>query len=222
VPTVIALAVYFCFADLILISQCLYYNVRNSRRERKISQLSTATEDSAEQPLLSRQNTTSTAGSRRRRTSSLGLPGSHRRSSAARRDSLEPIFEESTGTAAWLKNSIFVLLVCLAGSLGWVIAWRSGVWHPTPEHAGPIGDRDMAFAGQVLGYISALCYLGYALLVHFGKEIVNQVQSKDTADYQEPTRSFLRGPVTPLLPSLSAGESHLWRRSECSCPNSHA
>ena len=33
VPTVIALAIYFCFADLILISQCLYYNILNARKE---------------------------------------------------------------------------------------------------------------------------------------------------------------------------------------------
>lgn len=157
VPTVIALAVYFCIADLILITQCLYYNIINARRVRKISQLSTATEDSAEQPLLSRSSTTSPITSRRR--SSIGLPGSHRRSSA-RRDSLTPILEESSGRAGWIKNSLAVFLVCLAGAVGWAIAWKTGVWHPTPEHAGPIGDGDVQMAGQVLGYMSAVAYLG--------------------------------------------------------------
>ncbi|KAF2430695.1 PQ-loop-domain-containing protein [Tothia fuscella] len=155
VPTVIALAVYFCIADLILISQCLYYNTINARRMRKISQMSTATEDSAEQPLLRRDTNENS-----RRRSSLGLPGSHRRSSVSRRDSLTPILEESSGNAAWLKNGMAVMLVCLAGTIGWVMAWKSGVWHPTPEHAGPIGDRDMQLGGQVLGYISAVAYLG--------------------------------------------------------------
>ncbi|KLU82940.1 hypothetical protein MAPG_02007 [Magnaporthiopsis poae ATCC 64411] len=31
-PTAVALATYFCFADLILITQCLYYNALNARR----------------------------------------------------------------------------------------------------------------------------------------------------------------------------------------------
>jgi hypothetical protein len=91
----------------------------------------------------------------------MGLPGSHRRSSAERRDSLTPILEESIGRAAWIKNTGAILAVCAAGSVGWVIAWKSGAWHPTPKHAGPIGDKDMVFGGQVLGYISAICYLGY-------------------------------------------------------------
>ncbi|KAH0255756.1 hypothetical protein KCU91_g17321, partial [Aureobasidium melanogenum] len=37
VPTVIALAIYFCFADAVLLSQCFYYNTLNARRERKRS-----------------------------------------------------------------------------------------------------------------------------------------------------------------------------------------
>jgi hypothetical protein len=90
----------------------------------------------------------------------MGLPGSHRRSSAERRDSLTPILEESIGRAAWIKNTVAVFAVCVAGSVGWAIAWKSGVWHPTPEHAGN-DDKGMVFGGQILGYISAVCYLGY-------------------------------------------------------------
>jgi hypothetical protein len=190
VPTVIALAVYFCIADTILISQCVYYNVINARRHRKISHLSTATEDSAEQPLLSRVNTNDSR--RRRRRSSIGLPGSHRRSSAARRDSLTPILEEGRGTAAWIKNSFAVFLVGLAGTAGWVIAWKSGVWHPTPEHAGPIGDKDMQLGGQVLGYISAVAYLGYVYtVVEMLSSVANRFQCADTPDHQESTRPLL-------------------------------
>lgn len=33
-PTAIALATYFCIADMILISQCLYYNAKNAARRR--------------------------------------------------------------------------------------------------------------------------------------------------------------------------------------------
>ena len=49
VPTVIAIAIYFCFADLILISQCIYYNMKNARRSQKAL---LRAEDRAESPLL--------------------------------------------------------------------------------------------------------------------------------------------------------------------------
>lgn len=150
VPTVTALAVYFCFADLVLISQCLYYNIINSRRDRKLSQLSSGTEGSAEEPLLSR-----------RRRSSIGLPGSHRRSSASRRESsLAGIVEEGTGRKAWIKNTVSISLVCLAGTAGWAIAWQSGVWKPQPELEDQVGGTPSPVGAQILGYASAICYLG--------------------------------------------------------------
>jgi hypothetical protein len=40
-----------------------------------------------------------------------------------------------------------------------VIAWQSGVWQPTPI-AEPETPGDTAAWAQVLGYISAICYLG--------------------------------------------------------------
>jgi len=162
VPTVIALAVYFCFADFVLITQCVYYNVINARRQRKLSQLSARTDDSAEQPLLSRSNSN--------RRNSIGLPGSHRRKSSAasrrhrdsihRRESgLESILEEDTGVRAWLKNTMSVLAVCTAGTFGWAIAWKTGVWSPAPPED-DAGSTSMVLGAQILGYFSALCYLG--------------------------------------------------------------
>jgi hypothetical protein len=161
VPTVTALAVYFCFADLILISQCVYYNIINARRDRKLSQLSAESTDSAEQPLLRRS--TSYESGRRRRRSSMGLPGSHhRRSSASRRQSsLAAIVEEGEGNVAWFKNSMSIFLVVAAGTAGWAIAWRSNVWHPAPEESGDDGQSGhVALGAEILGYISAVCYLG--------------------------------------------------------------
>lgn len=154
VPTVTALAVYFCFADLILISQCLYYNIANARRDRKFSAMSSGTEGSVEEPLLAR-----------RRRSSIGLPGSHRRSSASaisrrRRSSLASIVEEGTGRKAWFKNTVSIFLVCLAGTAGWAIAWQSGVWRPTPEQDDQVGGTPSPLGAQILGYASAVCYLG--------------------------------------------------------------
>ncbi|KAF1940778.1 PQ-loop-domain-containing protein [Clathrospora elynae] len=149
VPTVIALAIYFCFADLILISQCVYYNIKNSRRERKVSTRST---DSAEAPLLGRRD-----------SSNIGLPGSHRRDSAASRrrraSSLPAIMDVEEGGTEWIKNSLSIIGVCVVGAAGWAIAWKTGVWVPQPTHEEAGGD-DIALGAQILGYASAICYLG--------------------------------------------------------------
>lgn len=159
VPTVIALAIYFCFADSILISQCVYYNVVNSRRKRKASEQSTDTEDSAETPLLGRVNS---------RNDSIGLPGSHRRSTAEsrrrtserRRDSLADIVGEGRGgSREWIKNTLSVIAVCAAGAIGWVVAWKTGAWKPAVD-SGVADNEGMAVGAQVLGYASAVAYLG--------------------------------------------------------------
>jgi solute carrier family 66 (lysosomal lysine-arginine transporter), member 1 len=153
VPTVIALAVYFCFADLILISQCVYYNVINARKARRKSARSTNTQDSAEQPLLGRRD-----------SSNLGLPGSHRRKSSAasrrrRASSLPSIGEDAEASSGWTKNTISIIGVCVVGAAGWAIAWSTGVWVPTPTEDDSTGS-EIALGAQVLGYASALCYLG--------------------------------------------------------------
>jgi hypothetical protein len=153
VPTVTALAVYFCFADLILISQCLYYNILNARKARKTSTRSNATSDSVEQPLLGRRD-----------SSNLGLPGSHRRKSSAqsrrRASSVPSIGEDAAGTSSeWVKNTISIIGVCIVGAAGWAIAWRTGVWVPTPTEDENSG-VEIALGAQILGYASAICYLG--------------------------------------------------------------
>lgn len=156
VPTVVALAIYFCIADFVLISQCLYYNNLNARAR----QLSTSSAISdAEEPLLGR----------RRSNDSTGLPGSHRRASANRRAShtSEPLSkileEEEAGRGAWLKNTLSIVLVIAAGAAGWVIAWRSGVWTPTAETGSdPAAQAQAPLGAEILGYFSAVCYLGYA------------------------------------------------------------
>lgn len=150
VPTVTALAIYFCFADLILISQCLYYNFKNTRKSRRRS----TRQDGVEQPLLGRRD-----------SSNLGLPGSHRRKSSAasrrrRASSLPSIVEDSSEfeMKAWMKNSLSIIGVCIVGTAGWAIAWSTGVWQPTPLDDG--SNTEIALGAQILGYVSAVCYLG--------------------------------------------------------------
>ena len=154
VPTVIALATYFCIADAILISQCLYYNWRSSRKAAR-QEDGQVDSDNVEQPLL------------RSRSGSIGLPGSRRRSSASqkRRDSrllspLPTIAKVESNSKSWLKNTISIFLVCLAGTLGWVMAWKIGAWQPIPTEVDD-GDVHQVIGAEILGYISAVLYLGY-------------------------------------------------------------
>ena len=176
-PTVIAIAIYFCFADVILITQCLYYNVLNARRNKKREATkkdfaarfngepsSTTNVDGdalgEDAPLLSRQRSESNValpGSRRRSS----LDSRRRRSTISQRDSLERILEEGTGKAAWLKNTISIFLVCLVGAAGWAIVWRTGVWKPSPVEGGEEGAKaDTPLGAEIFGYASAVFYLG--------------------------------------------------------------
>ena len=165
VPTVIALAIYFCFADAVLLSQCFYYNTVNARRDRKLSAATPAQQENGisneEDPLI---------GHRHGSGDNLGLPGSRRRSSAAsrrstrnsgdRRDSLTKILEEDSGTNAYIKNTLSVVIILVAGAAGWALAWRAGVWKPTPE-GDTANDESTPLGAEILGYASAVCYLGY-------------------------------------------------------------
>lgn len=174
VPTVIAIAVYFCFSDVLLIGQCVYYNEINRRKRKNEAVTASANGEvagaSEQTPLLNGNPSPSAPPIKRRLTDvtdeNMGRRGSRRRSSASARrtasdagqTTLERILEEPTIRSAWIKNIVSILMVCLAGAAGWAIAWKSGAWKPTP-----VGreDRDSEPVGaEILGYISAVCYLG--------------------------------------------------------------
>lgn len=82
-----------------------------------------------------------------------------------RRDSLSKILEDDDGPSgrAWLRNTISILLVCVAGITGWLIAYKSGIWTPTPEDSDLKEPQSVAIGAEILGYFSALCYLGCVL-----------------------------------------------------------
>ena len=124
-------------------------------------------------PLLTR--TRSHPTHHRRRSSSITIPGSgaplHRKSSSHSSKHhptdlpLSKILEETssaTNRRSWLKNTLSILGICLVGTAGWAAAYASGAWTPTPP---PPQDPDfetpsMAAGAQVLGYLSAVAYLG--------------------------------------------------------------
>lgn len=161
VPVVLAIAVYFCIADGVLIAQCTYYKIRNARREqRRSSHHSSIETPTPTTPLLGRRfsDELSIPGSRRRR-SSASVRGNQRGINPAD-DTLAKIVEEGDfGAKVWVKNVLSVAGIFVVGAGGWAIAWQSGIWKPTPLQDG--GGTHMAPGAQVLGYFSAVCYLGY-------------------------------------------------------------
>jgi uncharacterized protein with PQ loop repeat len=173
VPTVIALAIYFCFADTILILQCLYYNSKKTRAQKEsVAGGVTASAGATEQsPLLSGGDNTNknNVQPRRRLTDvteeNMGLPGSRRRSSviSSRRhdhnDTLSRVLEEPTKTHATIKNTVSIFLVMAVGAAGWAIAWKTGAWRPSAV-GGEDGQDGTPIGASILGYISAVCYLG--------------------------------------------------------------
>ncbi|KAF9871869.1 hypothetical protein CkaCkLH20_10501 [Colletotrichum karsti] len=165
-PTAVALASYFCFADLILISQCVYYNTRNARRNarRRSSAAVTATGAAAapteHEPLLAPANN-------RRRSSSAGLPGSHRRHAVHHESSLDPLRKMVTGedetpdSNPWLHNTLSILAVYLVGAAGWFVSYKVGAWDSPDAEVGAPSEVEGVWesVGLGLGYISAVCYL---------------------------------------------------------------
>ncbi|KAK5321598.1 hypothetical protein LTR70_004154 [Exophiala xenobiotica] len=233
VPTIIAIAVYFCISDGLLIGQVLYYGIRNKRREGQglleslkdvgvetdtgtqrhpdqpqedrgstdANELEREDTNPENEPLLSRkhsrQNSYSTytiPGSadpkavrdqlaRRRSSSGSKTPAEFRAIRARRKSSstaaasaqqepLAKIFEEpdsernttSSPVAKILKNTLFIFGVVAVGSLGWLVAYKTGTWKPTPpespDSSRQTTDSDANPAGaQFLGYLSAALYL---------------------------------------------------------------
>ncbi|EFQ29543.1 hypothetical protein CGRA01v4_14817 [Colletotrichum graminicola] len=157
-PTAVALATYFCFADLVLIGQCVYYNTKNARRAaRSRASAATPAEATEDEPLLRS----------RRSSSAAGLPGSHRRQGLHEESSLDPLRKMVTGeddtpdSNPWLHNTLSIVAVYLVGAAGWFLSYKAGAWDsPDADVGSPAEAADtMEKVGLLLGYLSAACYL---------------------------------------------------------------
>lgn len=210
-PTASALAAYFCVSDVVLITQCLYYNMKNARaaedrtawQEAIAGAGPAATED---EPLL-----------QRRRTSSTGLPGSQRRSSMRQHESgFDPIRRIVTGedetpeSHPWLSNALSVAAVYIVGTLGWFLSYKAGAWDggPVDDSADPTDASPTQMVGLALGYLSAVCYLWYDTSpVGFPLPIcTDTVQCARAADHQKLPGEVVRGPGPAILPPLTDGQ----------------
>ncbi|KAF5549621.1 hypothetical protein FPHYL_9598 [Fusarium phyllophilum] len=156
-PTAIALAGYFCIADIVLIGQAVYYNALNARRASRAGERRSS-DPTEESPLIN--------GSRRR-SSSFGLPGSQRRHATHTESSMDPLRKIVTGedetpdSKPWLHNTLSLLAVYVIGFAGWFVSYKVGAWESgdpgTPD--APETQSPMELAGLILGYISAALYL---------------------------------------------------------------
>ncbi|KAL6874898.1 PQ-loop protein [Trichoderma novae-zelandiae] len=138
-PTAVALAMYFCVADFLLISQCLYYNTINARRAAEAAE---ATEDA---PLL---------GERRH---------SHRHSiSSEDGGKIAPTGDELIERSSWSSNAGSLLAVYVLGFAGWYLSYKAGAYNETDPvvlDAAELPSALLEKIGMVLGYFSAVCYL---------------------------------------------------------------
>lgn len=154
VPTVVALGLYFCVADAVLITQCLYYKYTNLRKENtgKVSSSSTPDlEDDAQRPLLERSDAEISDSTQPPSTA-------HRRRNSTFKDGSLPVLADVQSASSWTWNVASLLGVCIVGTVGWVVAWKAHMWTPTP--ANDNGDGGGPVGAIVLGYVSAVFYLG--------------------------------------------------------------
>lgn len=153
VPTVIAIGVYFIIADTILLAQCLYYKRLNTKSDGSDAATAVASssdastyDDEENEPLLSR-------------SSERVSPETARENGAL----VKP--QTPSKSSQWLRNILSIVMIFVVGALGWAAAWRSGAWRPPVEPGDEGGATTMEggegpIGAQVLGYTSAVLYLG--------------------------------------------------------------
>jgi uncharacterized protein with PQ loop repeat len=167
-PTAVALASYFCVADIVLISQCFYYNTLNAGRRAPGPEAEAGADPETESaaaavpgeqsPLLSRRRSSSLGPS--------GLPGSHRRHATHTESSMDPIRkivqgeDETPDSSPWLHNTMSLVAVYVIGFAGWFLSYKAGAWdgdEPGVPDDAPDGKTTLEMVGLGLGYLSAVC-----------------------------------------------------------------
>lgn len=138
-PGVIMLALWFCIADGLLISSYLYYRPRYEEPHWR-SHRSSSVPDDPNQPLLDRRNS-----------------AVRRKSSRRRRDSLASIvIAPYSGGTIMTQYILPLLFVVAAGVFGYLFSNKEeNSPRPIHEHIGRVP--------QLLGYLSAVLYLGARL-----------------------------------------------------------
>lgn len=178
-PTMIILAVYYTFADIVLIVQCLYYRRFNKKRE-EASQNGGPTErsallsDSASEDISETEDSTYDAQGRHRSQSSFrerltGLDGHHLSPATPMHPHAKNVDDTAalkptqprSWTQAILFNGTAIVLVVIAGVAGYYLSPSAPEHHtkhtPADEQ---MESLQFSFWGQTFGYICAVLYLG--------------------------------------------------------------
>lgn len=160
-PTMIALAVYYTIADVILLIQCLIYNKRQNAKAVDPKHLSPAT------PLLEATDLWEEEDEEDEDNESL------EQESSVLATSSSPLLSSSTLTktkskrpqvstvGAVLFNLMIVVGVFVTGFLGWYLS--SGTHDGDNGNSPDDSELEIDFWGQVFGYLCAILYLGSRL-----------------------------------------------------------
>ena len=211
------LAVYYTLADMVLLAQCFYYRgFTLSDPTIKVDEEAVEEEDTEETPLLSRENEASSQPTPPSRPTIADADGSRRSSSfsslkthlhkvdATHLSPATPLIPLPNSTATpssmvsktrvsafrtLLLNTSALLLVCLAGVLGWFLSTRSSHRGQPPNHHhhhyDPIPSLQRETSeirfdiwGQIFGYLCAVLYLASRvpqLLLNYRRKSVEGV-----------------------------------------------
>ena len=160
-PGVILLAVWFCIADGMLISSYLYYSRKPAHKHHHHhhhhNDATAAAEEgrvetgNENQPLLADATTGSATPGTKRKSSS--------RRKSQRRDSLASLVAPEA-TNIWTSYVLPLAFVLLAGFVGYLFSSHSA--SNVPEKP-PVADEPMKAGPEILGYLSAVLYLGARL-----------------------------------------------------------
>jgi len=195
-PTMIILAVYYTVADIVLLGQCFYYRgftFSDTPAKEVMGDEEAVEETPTEESALLAHSTTANTSSRPRisdaNTPSRGSSSSLQARlanniSATHLSPATPFLPPPTTTSTpppaplkprfALKASIFnttaLVLVCLAGVLGWYLSSRTHTLAPSHRHHHHIPHNDEVAPastalhfdlwGQIFGYLCAVLYLG--------------------------------------------------------------
>lgn len=173
-PTMVILAVYYTFADIVLMGQVFYYRGFTLTDDVKPSHING---DAETRPLLHSGSVTQPPSrdenDRSRSMSSLqrhlSVDGTHLSPATPLIDPPRPNDPPAVKNAkptstlqAVILNSFAILLVCAAGVFGWWIGAHKSRHHHSikDDESGPL---EFDTLGQIFGYLCAVLYLGSRL-----------------------------------------------------------
>ncbi|RKF62252.1 putative vacuolar amino acid transporter YPQ1 [Golovinomyces cichoracearum] len=158
VPTVVTIAIYFCFTDVVLVSQSFYYkNLKSIERTKLNSNISTTHSEPTTGTNLTSENTPLFSEARSDPT----LVPERRGPSDLVNYECANETKRSQGNT-WIFNTVFILVTIFVGILGWVIAYLTEIWTPIPVPSNSFPSETIIstpIGAQIFGYLSAIFYL---------------------------------------------------------------